>query len=78
MDINCKILTFLQDHDKINELCKFNCKNNCFLCCDIFKLYLKLYKQIVIKEVSTLEKSILYNKKSYLCLRLFDRIVLNK
>lgn len=75
MDINCKILTFLQDHDKINKLCNLNCKNNCFLCCNIFKLYVKLYKQIVIKEVSTLEKSILYNKKSCLCLRLFDGIV---
>lgn len=67
MDINCKILIFLQDYDKINKLFNFNCKNDCLLCCDTFQSYLKLYKQIVIKEVSTLEKSIIYNKKSYLC-----------
>lgn len=75
MDINCKILTFLQDHDKINKLCDFNCKINCLLCCGIFKLNLKLYKQIFIKDVSTLEKAYFIIKKNYLCLKFFDGIV---
>lgn len=77
MVINCKILTFLQDYDKNNKLFSFNCKNNCLLFCDIFQSYLELYKQIVIKDVSTSEKSVIYNKNVIYVEDFFNFYLLN-
>jgi len=50
---NLKILKYSLDHDEIGGLCNFDYEENCPSCCDIYKSYLELYKQIVSNKVST-------------------------
>jgi len=50
---NLKILKYSLDHDEIGGLCNFDYEENCSSCCDIYKSYLELYKQIVSNKVST-------------------------
>jgi len=50
---NFKILKYSLDQDEIGGLCNFDYEENCPSCCDIYKSYLELYKQIVSNKVST-------------------------
>lgn len=50
---NFKILKHLLDQDEIDGLCNFDYEENCLSCCDIYKSYLELYKQMVSNKVST-------------------------
>ncbi|KAE9540030.1 hypothetical protein AGLY_005282 [Aphis glycines] len=42
-----KILKYSLDQDEIDGLCNFDYEENCLSCCDIYKSYLELYKQMV-------------------------------
>jgi len=50
---NFKILKYSLDQDEICGLCNFDYEENCPSCCDIYKSYLELYKQMISNEVST-------------------------
>jgi len=50
---NFKILKYSLDQDEIGGLCNFDYEENCPSCCDIYKSYLELYKQMVSNKVST-------------------------
>lgn len=53
MNTNYKILIYSLDNDEISGLCNFDYEENCLSCCDIYKSYLKLYNQMISKNVST-------------------------
>lgn len=48
-----KILIYSLNNDEIGGLCNFDYDENCLSCCDFYKSYLELYKQMVSKNVST-------------------------
>jgi hypothetical protein len=52
MNTNYKILIYSFDNDEIKCLCNFDYEENCLSCCDIYKSYLELYKQMISKNVS--------------------------
>jgi len=53
---NFKILKYSLDQDEVDGLCNFDYEENCPSCCDIYKSYLELYKQMISNKVSTFKK----------------------
>lgn len=56
MGTNIKIINYSLDQDEICGLSNFDYEENYLSCCDIYKAYLELYKQMVANKVSTYYK----------------------
>lgn len=76
MDTNCyKILKYSLNQDDISGLCNFDYEENCLSCSDINKSYLELYKQMVIKKVSTRTNYFIEKKKKCYNILVFILII---